>query len=479
VNERGSEPIKLRPYQKKGVDFLQKRDKAVLADEMGLGKTLQALFAAAPFGINKSTAVLIVSPKSVRNIWVEELRKIGFTSNTYTEVLGTKLERTKTIANFFKRFKKDDLPFQIRFLLVTYDQVRLHREHLTSGTLLLPSKSWDVIILDEAHYIKNRKAKRTKAVKAIPAKRKWILTGTPLQNTPDELWSLLNFLDRKTYSSYWKFVYRYCNVRVDQFGHHIEGGRDLDKLAEEIQPFFLRRTKEEVAPELPPKIYQTYKVYLNNRQKQVYEELRKEGLSQLDTGAVDVTCILALFTRMRQICLSTELIGDENREPTPKEELILDLLRQNADSKSIVFTCFAKWARRLKRLLNKSSVALYLGDTSESERVETLYRFKLGDVQTLISTLQTGGVGLNLEFVDLAIFADKAWNPTHNQQAEDRLHRITTVRSPLIVSIVTKGTIEEYIETKLKHKIDWHKQVLEHSRRLLEISPKKENDNDQ
>lgn len=444
---------KLYDYQLAGLAFLGDAKRAILADEMGLGKTAQAIQAAVESGAEK---VLVISPNSLKWVWAEEAVKWAYD----VEPEDIEVYNGKTV-------KCDKW-----MTVINIEAVRLER-----NLAALKAAKWDVIIVDEAHRIKNRKAAQTKAVKQLTAEHIFLLTGTPILNTPDEMWSLLNYLYPKTYSSYWRFFERYVIWWDNGFGRQISGYRDLDHLAGEIADIMLRRTKAEVIKELPPKTYQTIKVDLLPEQRKMYNAMRDEFIAQLnDDQAVAALSAISQLTRLKQIATDPHIVAEDCETDVPSakmdalNELLGDLL-SNPERKVVVFSQWARACRRVASATEKIGVgyATLTGDDCETARKEAVHRFQSDpECRVFISTIQAGGVGITLTAADTVIFLDKLWTPAYNQQAEDRVYaRMNDLHGATIYSLVAKDTIEERIEDMLLDKEQVIEAVMCDGSRLL------------
>ncbi|MDI6840475.1 MAG: DEAD/DEAH box helicase [bacterium] len=425
---------KLRNYQRVGAHFLNNTSKCILADDMGTGKTLQAITACEDQGAER---VLVVCPNTLKWNWFDEIDK--WTDSKAVVVDGAKKKREKAISEF-----------QGKYLIINYEALRLHEE--------LQNIEWDVLILDEAHKIKNRKAQQTKAAKKLKANRVYLLSGTPMLNRPDELWSLLNRLYPDKFRSYWRFVERYCSMVDNGWGKDIGIGtsEQQEELKRLLAPIMLRRTKQEVLTELPDKIHQRHLVELKGKQAEAYKTMEEDAIATLTSGeTIAAPVVIAQITRLRQIAISTQLLSDQVAE-SAKFEVLLELIQDNKDNhKIVVFSQFRKAVELFSKKLDEAGIkwVAVTGKVKQDDRHQATKSFQ-EDIETrvMLATIEAAAHGLTWTAADIAVFLDRHWTPAINTQAEDRLHRIGQKNSVTIINLVAKGTVEEYIEWLLEKK---------------------------
>ena len=359
-------------YQLKGIDFLINKKQCLLCDEMGLGKTMQALFASEKLNAEK---ILIICPNSVKHFWSREIKE--WLEQKSLVIQGNKQQRTNQLLSVPK------------WTIINYESARLHPE--------LIKLKYDVLIIDEAHKIKNRKTKTAKFVKKIKADRKFLLTGTPILNRPDELWSLLNLVDRKNFRSYWRFANEYCLIFPLRLGsrvvYKIYGNRNLDKLKKVLENYMIRRKKKEVMSDLPDKIYNTYEVGLLPYQKKLYNQMKQLFLAELESKeTLYAPSVLSQLTRLRQISISSGLINEVDKGS--KLDEIASLL-MNYPAKTVVYSNFIKSLTLLKTRVKKLECKLFIGSTPLEERQKIQNDFNCGKLGLVLATIQTGGLGVN------------------------------------------------------------------------------------
>ena len=429
----------LRDYQKEGYSWLKRLDAwgagACLADDMGLGKTLQSL----TFLLSKASEgpSLVIAPKSVVPNW--DIEAARFTPSLRVKVLNSESDRAECIASA----GPGDL------ILATYGV-------LGTEAKTLASRSWNVVCLDEAHQIKNRNTRVSAAAMNLTAGSRLILTGTPIQNHLGELWNLFQFINPGLLGQWSDFKARYMQTGLDTA--HKESLKDL------VQPFILRRRKEEVLDELPEKIVYEQMVELSDEEMTLYEAMRKyveENLKKPSggkkrgkgSGGDDRKVKIQFFaelTNLRLAACSMSLVHDNWTKGSSKTEAlksILDGLSLDGSNRVLVFSQFTSYLAQIRAMLDKAGMRyLYLdGQTDLDERAELVTQFQNGDCPLFLSSLKAGGLGLNLTAANYVILLDPWWNPAIENQAMDRAHRLGQKRNVTVIRLIARHTIEEKI----------------------------------
>ncbi|HPH17170.1 MAG TPA: SNF2-related protein [Haliscomenobacter sp.] len=424
----------LREYQTEGFEWLCRLADwgvgACLADDMGLGKTVQAL-ALLQLRAEQGPA-LVVAPASVCRNWVAEIGK--FTPEL-TPVLFGEGDREAEIDNA--------KPGQI--LITTYDLLTREAESFTK-------KIFSTIILDEAQAIKNRATKRSETAMRLQGDFKLITTGTPLENHLGELWNLFQFINPGLLGSMESFNERFA-VPIERFGDDSR----RDQLRRLIQPFILRRRKDEVLKELPEKTEITLTVELSGEEKAFYEALRRKALEDLEQsmeggmqGGQKHLRILAEIMRLRRAAchpgmVDRQFIKDQSAKLRLFGEVVEELLENG--HKALVFSQFVDHLSILENYLKTKNINYqYLdGQTPLPTRQKRIEAFQAGDGDLFLISLKAGGVGLNLTAADYVIHMDPWWNPAVEDQATDRAHRIGQEKPVTVYRLVAEDTIEEKI----------------------------------
>ncbi len=424
----------LRDYQHDGYEWLSRLSKigagACLADDMGLGKTIQALallVERAPHG-----PAIVVAPTSVCPNWLREAERFAPTLN----VSRFGLEG----ANRKKQIETLE-PHDV--LVTSYGLLQNELEMFTS-------RSYQTIVLDEAQAIKNSATKRSKAVMALEGDFRLITTGTPIENHLGELWNLFRFINPGLLGSAKDFNLRFAlPIEKDK---NKQTRNHLKKL---IQPYVLRRTKDQVLDELPPRTDITLEVELNSDEAAFYESVRQQAINRMDNiagnasaGTKHVT-VLAELMKLRRCCCNPKLIMPDWSKTGSKLALFADTVDELIENqhKALVFSQFVDHLTIIRECLDEKGIAYqYLdGSTSPKKRQEAVDAFQAGEGDIFLISLKAGGVGLNLTAADYVFHLDPWWNPAVEDQASDRAHRIGQQRPVTVYRFVTKGTVEEQI----------------------------------
>lgn len=429
----------LRDYQHHGYDWLQflhdHRFHGILADDMGLGKTLQALaYLQDRRNRHGSVPNLVLAPTSVVFNWANEAQK--FTPELKVLIL-TGPERKKL-----------------------YDEIATADIVLTSYALfrrdveVLSKQQWRTVILDEAQNIKNFRSKTALLVKELKAEQRWALSGTPLENHLSELWSIFDFLMPGFLGSYPHFKRKYQQpVEAEQ------SVEQLDRLRRRIFPFILRRLKDEVAKELPPKTEVVQYCEMTSEQQKLYHEMlascRRQVFSDIEQKGIERSqvSILTALLRLRQVCCHPELLGPnfQKREiVSGKMEAFQDLVTEvlSEGHRILVFSQFVEMLSLLRLWLDEEKIAYEYLDGRTRRREERIKRFNSDpSIPIFLVSLRAGGTGLNLTSADYVIHYDPWWNPAVQDQATDRVHRLGQTKHVFSYKLITKDSVEEKILT--------------------------------
>ncbi|TDL88557.1 helicase SNF [Vibrio vulnificus] len=432
------DPI-LREYQKNGYKWMkilaQYGFGGILADDMGLGKTLQSItfiLSELPDIRKKRVPALIVCPSSLTYNWLSEFTK--FAPDIQAVVVdGDKTERSKLL----KEMKDVDV------VVISYP---LLRKDIKS----FEKEDFHTVFFDEAQAFKNPLTQTARAAKKIKAAHRFALTGTPIENSLEELWSLFHVVFPELFMG----LKEYSNLSRKQ-------------ISRRIRPFLLRRMKEEVLAELPEKIESLESMELLPDQKKLYgaylAKLRHDTLKHLDKDTLrkNRIRILAGLTRLRQICCHPALFVDGYKGSSAKYEQLMQILEESKHSgrRVLIFSQFTKMLQIIGRdLAMKGQPFFYLdGQTPSKERVEICNRFNAGERDIFLISLKAGGTGLNLTGADTVILYDLWWNPAVEEQAADRAHRMGQKNAVQVIKLIARGTIEEKmneLQEKKRHLIE-------------------------
>jgi SNF2 family DNA or RNA helicase len=432
----------LRNYQEEGVRWLARLRSmglnGILADDMGLGKTVQAICAITQYIEKRKSAKqdcpgtsLIVCPTSLVENWKEEFHQFNPSVRVAT-CAGTPNERKKLLSN----------PDEYDVIVTSYGLAQKDIE-------LYEKMNFGYLLLDEAQYIKNRETSNAKTVKKIPSRHKLILTGTPLENSLEDLWSLFDFLMPGLLGSFDRFVSTYVRRPAGT-------ASVLESLRKKITPFVMRRMKQDVLKDLPPISHIVYHCSLSPTQKDLYYSYAKTAKEQLvklveKEGFDKVRLhVLATLTRLKQICCHPAIFAKDSVEAgdSAKYEMLVDLLGGLVESKhkTVIFSQYTQMLSIMKQDLKKLGTQIAYLDGSSKNRLSIVKQFN-EDPNTLIFlvSLKAGGNGLNLTSADTVIHYDMWWNPAVENQATDRVWRFGQKQQVSSYKLVTLGTIEEKI----------------------------------
>lgn len=417
----------LRNYQLDGYRWLRRMSElgvgACLADDMGLGKTVQALAVVLDRG--KKGPVLVVAPASVCYNWKEEVERFtpGVKATLYSEG-----RRNKNLS----RLKPGDIVV-ISYALVLKDIEKLKEVH------------WGTLILDEAQFIKNALSQTAIAVSKLDREWTLALTGTPLENHLGELWSIFRMLNPELLGGWEQFRKNYVSpIEKDQDQTRMEALRNL------IRPFILRRTKQNVLSDLPERSDIMLKVVLGDAQRTRYEAERNRILNQLDESDEGIRFkLLAGITRLRQLACHPTLCEPRYKGESAKLSAFSELIEElvSEDHRVLVFSQFTSFLNLIALELNRIHVphVLMTGDTPVKHRQAIIKRFQSAEVPVFLVSLRAGGTGLNLTSANYVIHMDPWWNPSVEEQATDRAHRLGQTEAVTVYRLVAANTIEETI----------------------------------
>lgn len=422
---------KLRQYQKVGYNWFKTLDYlgfgGILGDEMGLGKTIQAITFILS---NKGTKTLIVAPTSLVYNWISEFEKFA-PSLKAAAVNGLKDMREEIINNI----QNYDV------IITTYNLLKRDLENYKAI-------EFDYCILDEAQNIKNPNSQNAVAVKEIGAKTKFALSGTPIENSLMDLWSIFDFIMPGYLYDEKRFSVRY-HKKLKENPEILE---DLNRL---IKPFILRRRKKDVLKELPDKIEKTLMVCLEEDQKKVYKTYANHAMELIENKVRNDEFknskieILSYITKLRQLCLDPTVLMNDYSGGSAKIEALVEHLHKSIEEEHrvLVFSQFTSVLKNIQKRLTAEGISFsYLdGSVPSEKRMNLVKAFNDGGDSVFLISLKAGGTGLNLTSADVVIHFDPWWNPAVEEQATDRAHRIGQKNVVSVIKIIAKGTIEEKI----------------------------------
>lgn len=443
--------VEYYPHQIEGIRELAKRRSFLLADDMGLGKSLQALTVFAVDVVRGWVkSAIVVAPVTLKGNWADEIEK--FTRFPYIVLDGTPAQRSKQLMDF----ASIEGP---KVLIVNYEQVVSHQD-------TLDALAFDVAIFDEAHYLKNPKAKRTKACLSLYSKRSFMLTGTPMLNHVNELWAILHRISPSEYPKYWPFLNRYA-VFGGYKDKQIVGVKNEKELTERLQSIMLRRIKEDVL-DLPAVQYTQRRVDLTAAQIKLYKEVLDDmKLTRFNEDKPDdIENALTKFLRLKQICGTTFAFTgeDESSKLDLATEDALEMLENK--HRLIVFTQFRDVQECYAMRLAGAGYPVFQlnGDVAQVDRQPMVKEW--GQTETpgvIVCMLQVAGVGLNMTAARHLQFLDKLFVPGLNKQAVDRAHRIGAdeTQPVQVFEYICRNTIENRVEAILRTKSKLFGEIVE------------------
>lgn len=421
----------LRPYQMVDASFLLQGKAFGVFNEQRTGKsptTVQVLQT-----INKRA--LIIVPASLLLNWEKEVKE--WSNLKVTVVNATPKKRLEIYQNY-----KEGV------LIISKDTAKNDLNHILQ-------LKYDVVVLDEAHYLRNYKTVQSQAVYKIGAKaeHRYALTGTPATNKPSDVFGILKFLYPARFSSYWQFVERYFEVKEGFFGKVI--GEFKSKLRKQeffelVETISIQRKRSEVMQWLPPKQYQTITLEMDKKQRKVYDEMAETFM--VEESELDASTVLAQLTRLRQLALAPTSV--QVAAPSVKEKFIKEWIEDNPKEPVVIFSNFSTYLKTLHKEVKGSLIIT--GTNTPAEKQKAVEDFQSGKSNVLFANTVSAGTGFTLDRAGTIIFLDKPYTTTEVKQAEDRIVATTQAsnQSALIISLVCKDSIDEKIEHMLKHKMN-------------------------
>lgn len=448
----------LRGYQLDAVKWMRRMISndcnTILADEMGLGKTIQTLALIQTMVIENpvSAPILIVCPTSLVYNWEAEAKKFTpllkmlIISGGGREGLISELSNYKLVITSYAVIKKD---------IELYEDVE-----------------FELLVLDEAQHIKNSDTLNARVCKQINAKHKLVLTGTPLENSPEDIWSIFDFLNSGTLGSKEAFRHHYFKIENDR--------EKQSELSARIQPFILRRKKIDVE-QLPEKTEQILYCDMSEGQRKIYNDILDKGRLECSSflqGKSTRFNVLTSLLRLRQLCCHPKLLPDFNNQgniESAKTELLHELIWQIIDSehRTLIFSQFTSLLSIIKNWCVEQKIPFEYLDGNTKDRMERVNHFnKNKNIELFLLSLKAGGVGLNLTGADTVIIYDPWWNPSVEAQATDRTHRIGQKKTVTTIKLVVKDSIEEKILELQKRKQNLFNGIVESSSSFSRLSDK-------
>lgn len=502
--------MELLPHQKECVEKFANVRARLVGDSMGVGKTVEGIgldldLRARHGKANAHIRTLIICTKTGLEVWRRHLVDMGVDSKSILVI------NPKNRAPFEKELAAGAHKFD--YYVVHWD-VLAKLEDINKGTKTAPHILWHHVIADEVHMAKNRQSARTRELKKIKAAVKTGLSGTPADNKPQDLWSVLNWLYPQAYSSYWKFFNTYLEWNDYTGYREVTGVKNLDRLKKEMEPFYIRRTLYDVREDMPKKSYSTITVELTPKMRKTYDNMVEMSLTHLgqDEDILLASNAIAVLTRLQQLVAGTcdidwdtfyvdyekyEVKHEEWQkahdkwveegskkdeeppepkqpgmklfisDPSPKVDAVMEIIETavfEEDESIVVFTNYNEVAKLVKARCEKKKIPVSSvtgEDARQDQRDKAVSSFQSGATKVFVGTIGAAGTTITLNRAHTAIFVDRHWNPSKNAQAEDRIFRIDNDESPVqIIDIVAADTVDcEKIE-KIGTKAKWLRQML-------------------
>lgn len=436
---------RLRPYQRVDVEYLKEVESAGVFNEQRTGKTPTMIVTMKELGTRRN---LVVAPASLGLNWEREFGIWGAGIKVF-RVTGTPKKRQEIYDHYHKCVQSG-----------TPSVIIVSKDTLKGADLKwFKARHFDTVVVDEGHFLRKHHTAQSEAIHALDARRRYVLTGTPTVKNGTDIYGILSWLFPGQYTSYWAFVRRYFEVYQDNYGGTMIGSYNpqREKELQELIGFSsVQRKRKDVMAWLPPKTFIPIKVEMDKKQKKLYDqmELTFTAIDEETGDMVDTPTVLAQLTRLRQLCLDPALLGFD--APSAKTDAIMEWLEDNPGQPVVIMSMFTSYLNRLKGIMQQKgiSVGLLTGEMSNEAKGTAAQDFQTGKYQVLLCNIISAGVGFTLDRADTIIFTDKAWNPSDQRQAEDRIIPIDQSRlHPVnVVTFPIADTVDEKIEGILNYK---------------------------
>lgn len=435
VVEKDKLPFPLYPYQIEGVNFLFETKRVILGDDMGLGKTLQAIALKYKLDPEYKQPTLIIAPKNAKAVWKQELKKWA---NQDAMVLSSKDGSLGCFEQLMNPTSK--------FIIMNYEQLDKFIDILTK------MHYFGLILFDEAHKVRNRNTRRYKNTEKLVKRFSFIpivfISGTPLVNTPADLFTLLHLIDPNTFGSERNFMSAYFYQRCNDHGKLIWVVRNRERFQEFMKRYMIRRERKDVL-DLPPVKKIEVPIALEGKQLAFYKQIRDEAvLSLTEFGEkIPIVHLLALIMRMKQAALSPLLCAGVGSCEGAKTDYLLDLL-ESLQGKTVIASCFASYLRALKIKLEEIgyTVAIIDGQTNEYMREQYVKDFQEDKIDIFLLSTKAGGESITLTNASNFITIDKDWTPAAEDQVFGRVYRNGQENKIFKYYLKSVNTVEDYIE---------------------------------
>ncbi len=455
--------LPLHDFQRVGANFLKQLPSSLLADVPGLGKTLQVIAARE----GEDGQALVFVPASLKFNWHDEILKWKPDEKVLV-IHGDKQERLEQWTYALQGMPRGNSRQFPRWVIANYELLIHDFEHIVSD------KEWGAIICDEADRISNRNSKTAKALKHLRAKKRIAMTGTPIQNSPEDLWSIVDWLRPRYLGAFPQFQKKYCvihegSTRGGQSYTRIIGHQNLDELKKKMEPIMLRRLKEDVLKDFPAKTIERVSFELSSGERALYEAVRKliikeiKELADVDTRTLGIVPVKML--RLKQVTDHSRLIDAHHGAYIPSSKL--DILKEMlvpivaSGEKALIFTQFSTMAHIMwEKLPQEWGVQVIWGGVDAAERKAIADEFNSNPDKKILIMTEAGTYGLNLQAATYVFHYDLPWSVSKLEQREGRAHRIGQDKPVTVYNLIAKDTIDEYVEKVLYSKRETSGDVL-------------------
>jgi SNF2 family DNA or RNA helicase len=461
--------LELYEFQREDVEKLHVQPAALILNDLGTGKTVESV--ARDLKLRDSrpwprefARTLIVTKLAVIEHWVQHYRELA-PSLRVTTIL-------KPREQFLDGLRSADI------VILHWQALRRPPRSGSVGRTwhqrdlvpLLYNLQWFHIIADEAHNAKNRKAQQTWVLKHIKTQYKTAVTGTPVTNKPPDLWSLLNWCHPKEYRSFWRFFEQYVEYEVvPPLNYKVPiGVKNVAELQRSIEPYTVRRKKQDVLPELPPSYETTVRVDLDPKQRRAYNDMRDRmvaWLGEKEDQLLTASVVIARLQRLQQLALAHATFTENVVrlcEPSSKLDAVEEILEEAEGEQFVIFSQFRGAIQLLeRRLAGRETYSVLTGHTKADARRPAIDNFQAGKVRLFLCTIGAGGEGIDLFAASKCIFLDRSWTTTANDQAIGRLWRNGQVNAVQVINIEARKTIDQYKARQLNIKARWLREMLE------------------
>ena len=442
----------LRRYQVDTIEFMKHKPAIFIGHDMGLGKTAICLYYCELTKEQNPSKILILCPSAVINTWIEEIEK--WTKSSYVVIDGSPKQRREL-------WQKN-----VYYYITNYEKLRIDME--------IFNRKWGIIIADEVTKLKSMNSQLTRQASKLKAFKRIALSGFPIHNSPIDLYSIINFFVFPYYfGRYQTFRDKYIETELVEMGdktfYQVVGYKNLDDLKKRISPFFIRKTKQEVLPELPPLIFETLSVDMTENQKQIYDTIMS-NINQ-DEPELNLLTALKLLSNHPSLLKNTE--GNTLKQyadmvinfKSNKLDILLEFIEENQNNKIVIFSQYTKMLDEIAIELTKRNIGFssVRGDNSKEENNHNIQHFKEQSICQVLLSSDSGAFGINLQEASIIIHYDLPFNPAIYRQRIDRLYRMGQTKGVVCINLITNSTIEHRVLQILLNKINIIDQIVEGS----------------